>query len=110
MKWMSAVFVKSIAMSLVLSLSLIIAEPDPSVDPPYAKWGLIAVKEAQKKYNSEITDYLHVGRINLSPTEAEETFKLLLSRQGMPAAVLATVRFNTVTERLISIKFRDTQP
>ncbi|MCM2997562.1 YqzG/YhdC family protein [Paenibacillus cellulositrophicus] len=110
MKWMSAVFVKSIALSLALFLSLLVAEPDPSVDPPYAKWGLIAVKEAQKKYNSEITDYLHIGRINLSPTEAEETFKLLLSRQGMPAAVLATVRFNTVTERLISIKFRDTQP
>ncbi|WP_179280992.1 DUF3889 domain-containing protein [Paenibacillus sp. XY044] len=110
MKWMSAVFIKSIAMSLALSLALLVAEPDPSVDPPYAKWGLIAVKEAQKKYNSEISDYQHIGRINLSPTEAEETFKLLLNRQGAPAAVIVTVRFNTVTERLITIKFRETQP
>ncbi|ANS73408.1 hypothetical protein AWM70_01445 [Paenibacillus yonginensis] len=51
-------------------------------DPAYAKWGQLAVKQAQTKYEASVIDYLHIGRYSVSPTVSEERFKLWLKKKG----------------------------
>ncbi|ASA22555.1 DUF3889 domain-containing protein [Paenibacillus donghaensis] len=77
--------------------------------PDYAKWGLIAVKETQKKYQAEITDYKHIGRKNLSPHRAEEKFKLIVKpKNGRLFGVYVVIRFDPTTDKLQSIRFLET--
>ncbi|GAB6989078.1 DUF3889 domain-containing protein [Paenibacillus pini] len=104
-------FMIPIVLSLMLSLSLMFANVSlASSQPSYAKWGRIAMKEAQHKYQAPITDYLHVGRTTISSTQAEETFKLLMTKEGRPSAVFVTIRFNSVTESLVSVRYKETTP
>ncbi|MFC4769773.1 YqzG/YhdC family protein [Effusibacillus consociatus] len=77
--------------------------------PPYAKWGRLAMAETMKKYpGASIVDYLHVGRSKKSPTTSEETFKLWLRKGTREWGVYVRILFETSTERLISITFEET--
>ncbi|XEC97260.1 DUF3889 domain-containing protein [Paenibacillus tarimensis] len=76
--------------------------------PDYAKWGRMAVQETAKRYDADIIDYLHVGRQTVSPGVAEETFKLWLRKDGREFGVYVVIRFETETERVISIRFMET--
>ncbi|MEM5592994.1 DUF3889 domain-containing protein [Niallia circulans] len=41
--------------------------------PSYVKWGRIAITKTQEKYpNSEVTDYLHVGKEDKKGTSVEK--------------------------------------
>jgi len=76
--------------------------------PEYAKWGLIAVEQSKAKYHAEIMDYLHVGRKEVSPGVAEETFKLWLRDRTREYGVIVTIQFYTANDQIITVKFQET--
>jgi hypothetical protein len=96
--------------SLILVLALFATFPNSvHADPSYAKWGDLAVKETQQRYGGSIIDYLHIGRTDISPRQSEEKFKLWLRRNdGKEFGVYVFIRFDPVTDRLLSIRFRET--
>lgn len=76
--------------------------------PSYAKWGSLAVKKTQEKYpDAAIVDYLHIGKENGSKVSTEK-FKLWLKRGGKEFGVFVDIQFETDTEKLIDIKFTET--
>ncbi|NQX49035.1 DUF3889 domain-containing protein [Paenibacillus tritici] len=96
----------------LLMLILVISWPlsRGSAAPDYARWGTLAVKEAQQKYNAEIVDYKHIGRTQIKPKLAEEKFKLLVrSKAGREFGVIVMIRFNPSTDKLQSIQFLETR-
>lgn len=99
-------------MIALLMLLLVTAAPvsRSSAAPDYARWGTIAVKETQQKYNAEIIDYKHIGRTQIRPKLAEEKFKLLVrSKAGREFGVVVMVRFNPSTDKLQTIQFLETK-
>ncbi|GGH44388.1 hypothetical protein GCM10008014_05730 [Paenibacillus silvae] len=76
--------------------------------PDYAKWGIIAVKETQTKYNVDILDYKHIGRSSLSASESREQFKLWVrAKDGKQFAVYVHVDFNPNTQQLKKVQFSE---
>jgi hypothetical protein len=76
--------------------------------PEYEKWGVIAVKETQKRYNADILDYKHIGRTNLTPKKSEERFKLWVrNKKGNEFAVYVFIQFDPSTEKIQSIRFSE---
>ncbi|MEK3838287.1 MULTISPECIES: DUF3889 domain-containing protein [unclassified Paenibacillus] len=96
----------------LLTLALVLSSPlsRSSAAPDYARWGTIAVKETQQKYNAEIIDYKHIGRTQIKPKLAEEKFKLVVrSKAGREFGVFVMVRFNPSTNKLQTIQFLETR-
>ncbi|WP_312094503.1 DUF3889 domain-containing protein [Niallia sp.] len=78
--------------------------------PSYVKWGRIAMIKAQEKYpNSEVTDYLHVGKEDKKGTSVEK-FKLIVKNDQKEIGVFVNLTFDTRTERLISVDMQETKP
>lgn len=76
--------------------------------PDYAKWGRLAMIETKKRYpNAEIVDYLHVGRI-AKPDDTIEKFKLWLIQGNKEFGVNITIEFETKTEKIKKISFKET--
>jgi Protein of unknown function (DUF3889) len=76
--------------------------------PSYAKWGSLAVKKTKEKYpDAAIVDYLHIGKENGSKVSTEK-FKLWLKRGGKEFGVFVDIQFESDTEKLIDIKFTET--
>jgi hypothetical protein len=76
--------------------------------PPYAKWGQLAMKKTHEKYpQAKIVDYLHVGRTT-GPQTSVEKFKLWLKGPQKEFGVFVDIEFDNKTEKVISIKFRET--
>lgn len=74
--------------------------------PEYAKWGTIAVKETQKRYNADIIDYKHIGRTDLTSKKSEENFKLWLrSKEGNEFGVYVLIHFDPTTDIIQKIRF-----
>jgi hypothetical protein len=99
------------AVALIAAPNLVVhAQPLPMEQPPaYAKWGKMAVLATQKRYpNAKVVDYLHVGSNMLSPTVAQETFKLWLRQQNREFGVYVRIAFDTTSERVRSIHFQET--
>ncbi|MGN7470966.1 YqzG/YhdC family protein [Brevibacillus sp. SAFN-007a] len=82
---------------------------DPAcAQPPYAKWGRLAMQETLKKYpHAEIVDYQHVGRTAKTPTTSEETFKLLLQEGNRRWALLVHIEFENQTEHVVQITYEE---
>ncbi|MGD8190950.1 YqzG/YhdC family protein [Brevibacillus ginsengisoli] len=79
-----------------------------SAQPPYAKWGRLAINETQKHYpQAQIIDYLHIGRESLDNNQSRENFRLWLRQNQKEWGVLVSITFDTRTEQLISIKIND---
>lgn len=78
-------------------------------DPPYAKWGRIAMQETKSKYpDAFIIDYLHVGR-QKDNGSATETFKLWLREEnGHEFGVYIAIQFDVDSEKIIQITFEET--
>ncbi|WP_414851494.1 YqzG/YhdC family protein [Brevibacillus sp. IT-7CA2] len=91
-------------------LFLFLFQPFPSyAQPPYAKWGRLAMQETMKRYpNAQIVDYLHVGRKQKTPTTSEETFKLLLQEGNRRWALLVHIEFVNQTEEVVTISYEET--
>ncbi|WP_251038542.1 DUF3889 domain-containing protein [Paenibacillus albidus] len=96
-------------LTMVLGLCLGASMPVSPAAPEYAKWGTVAVKVTQQKYNADILDYKHVGRTDIQPKLAEEKFKLWVrSKTGKEFGVLVSIRFNPATDQIETIKFSET--
>lgn len=102
-------------MNLVLSVCIALStlwtglSTEAAAEPAYAKWGRIAVKQAQEKYpDAAIIDYLHVKRKKISATVIEEKFKLWLRQGKEEFGVLVAVRFDKDTERVLTVRFLET--
>ncbi|OMC69267.1 hypothetical protein BK126_11725 [Paenibacillus sp. FSL H7-0326] len=78
-----------------------------AAEPEYAQWGNIAVQEAKKHYNAVITDYQHLGRTVLTDKTAEERFRLIVKKDGTEFPVTVIVKFNSVSNELIDVKFSE---
>ncbi|MBP2002502.1 hypothetical protein J2Z69_003588 [Paenibacillus shirakamiensis] len=103
-----------VLMTAFMALALGLAEPTQTyagTDPSYAKWGTIAVKETQKKYNADITDYLHVGRKPIKGDVVEEQFKLIVRKKSeQEFGVFVHVQFDEKSGELLGIRYEKTQP
>ncbi|MEK4699060.1 DUF3889 domain-containing protein [Solibacillus sp. FSL R7-0668] len=76
--------------------------------PAYAKWGILAMKETQKRYpNAKIIDYLHQGS-EKSEAVTTERFKLWLKKGEKEFGVFVSIVFVTNTEKLVVIEFQET--
>ncbi|WP_227011580.1 DUF3889 domain-containing protein [Paenibacillus lutimineralis] len=86
--------------------TLYIGTVGAAVVPEYAKWGLIAVKETQQRYQADIIDYLHVGRTYLSANKAEEKFKLWIrTKDGSEFGVYVYLQFNPAHDTEYTIRY-----
>lgn len=94
-------------MTVILSLSGL-ATSSATAIPDYAKWGIIAVKETQTKYNVDILDYKHIGRTSLTADQSREQFKLWVrNKDGKQFAVFVNVDFNPSTQQLKKVQFTE---
>lgn len=76
--------------------------------PSYAKWGSLAVRKTKERYpDAVIVDYLHIGK-EYGMMNSTEKFKLWLRRDGKEFGVFIDIQFETESEKLIDIKFRET--
>ncbi|GLO68178.1 MULTISPECIES: YqzG/YhdC family protein [Oceanobacillus] len=81
---------------------------DAPQEPAYAKWGRIAVQEVKAKYpEDKVVDYLHVGR-KTDDQETIETFKLWLEGKTKEFGVVIDIHFDTDTEKITNIQFKET--
>ncbi|SFI76304.1 MULTISPECIES: YqzG/YhdC family protein [unclassified Bacillus (in: firmicutes)] len=96
----------------LVAIVLFIYKPFPAVhaQPPYAKWGKIAVQKTKEKYpQADIIDYLHIGRRPKTVNISVEKFKLWLrEKNGKEFGVFVDVEFDAKTEKFISISFKET--
>lgn len=77
--------------------------------PPYAKWGKLAVEKTKEQYpKAEIIDYLHIGRKPKTVQITVEKFKLWLREDGKEYGVFVDVEFETKTEKFIKMTFQKT--
>lgn len=76
-------------------------------EPSYAKWGQLAMREVGKKYNARIIDYLHVGRTQINAQTTKETFKFWLRGENREFGVYVTIRFETSTDKVLSVVFQE---
>lgn len=76
--------------------------------PPYAKWGRVAMTKTKEKYpQAKIIDYLHIGR-EKGPQSSTEKFKLWLKTDSKEFGVFVDITFDNKTEKIITIKYRET--
>ncbi|MGF9966961.1 YqzG/YhdC family protein [Bacillus rhizoplanae] len=96
----------------LIAIILFIYKPFPAVhaQPPYAKWGKLAVQQTKEKYpQADIIDYLHIGRRPKTVNTSVEKFKLWLrDKNGKEFGVFVDVEFETNTEKFITIHFKET--
>lgn len=77
-------------------------------EPPYAKWGRIAMTETKKRYpEADIVDYLHIGAIEENGITVEK-FKLWLRGEDREFGVFIDIHFRTDTEEIIEMTFEET--
>ncbi|RDW16892.1 hypothetical protein CWR45_14135 [Oceanobacillus chungangensis] len=78
------------------------------VIPPYAKWGRMAMEETKAKYpNAQIIDYLHIGKETNGDTSVEK-FKLWLKGEEKEFGVFIDISFNSKTDEVIKITYKET--
>ncbi|MFM1654835.1 DUF3889 domain-containing protein [Brevibacillus sp. B_LB10_24] len=74
--------------------------------PEHAKWGTIAVKEAQKRFEADIIDYKYLGRSEITSTRSEAKFRLWLrDRVGNEFGVYVFILFDPAAEKAVAIRF-----
>jgi hypothetical protein len=77
--------------------------------PSYAKWGRLAILRTKEKYpKADIIDYLYIGRRKKTNDIAMEQFKLWLRESGREFGVFINIEFDTKTENILSITFKET--
>lgn len=108
-KLFKLILIVSVLFSVIFKISPVNAAPVD--EPPYAKWGKIAVDKTKEKYpQADIIDYLHIGREWKSTNVAVEKFKLWLrvKRGNREFGVFVNVEFNPNTDRYLGISYRET--
>ncbi|MGG2065548.1 MULTISPECIES: YqzG/YhdC family protein [unclassified Bacillus (in: firmicutes)] len=95
----------------IITIALLIYRPFSisHAQPPYAKWGKLAVQKTKEKYpQADIIDYLHIGRRPKTVNISVEQFKLWLRENGREFGVFVDVEFETKTEKFLNIYFKET--
>jgi len=103
--------IKQITIIIALVCTLLSCSPTihAAEQPPYAKWGKIAMTETKNKYHADIVDYLHIGRTQINENITEEKFKLWLrTSKQQQFGVYISIRFDSHTEQILSIKYEET--
>jgi hypothetical protein len=68
---------------------------------------ILLCRRQKKKYpNAKIIDYLHIGRDEKTKSSVEK-FKLWLKGKEKEFGVLVEIEFDTATEQIIDISFRE---
>lgn len=102
-----------VSITLLSFLFAMTTSAAPSGDkglPSYVKWGQIAVTKTKEKYpNSEIVDYKHIGKDEEKNTSTEK-FKLIVKEKDKEVGVLVNLTFDTRTERLLNIDWKEAKP
>lgn len=94
---------------IVMALVTIYFGFSVQAQPPYAKWGKIAVEKTKEKYpKAQIIDYLHIGRKPKTVYVSIEKFKLWLREDEKEFGVFVDIEFETKTEKFLKITFRET--
>ncbi|MFJ8066570.1 DUF3889 domain-containing protein [Psychrobacillus sp. NPDC096426] len=76
--------------------------------PAYAKWGQLAIEEAQSKYPSaNIIDYLHEGSETKHDSTIEK-FKLWLKDGDHEFGVFVRIEYSTITKKVVNIELQET--
>ncbi|WP_246202486.1 YqzG/YhdC family protein [Virgibacillus doumboii] len=76
--------------------------------PSYAKWGRLAMKKTMEKYpDADIIDYLHKGK-EVKEHSTVEKFKLWLKGDDREFGVFINIEFNTASEKIMNITFKET--
>ncbi|MBE7149194.1 DUF3889 domain-containing protein [Bacillus mycoides] len=105
-------FFTRIAFAVVLLTACSNIYTGPSIvyaQPPYAKWGKLAVEKTKEQYpKAEIIDYLHIGRKPKTVQITVEKFKLWLREDGKEYGVFVDVEFDTKTEKFLKMSFQKT--
>ncbi|MEH7350757.1 DUF3889 domain-containing protein [Gottfriedia acidiceleris] len=104
-----AIFIFSILFCIFCKVNPAAAKP--VYEPPYAKWGKIAVEKTIQRYpQSDVIDYLHIGREQKTPTVSVEKFKLWLRLKdgSREFGVYVNVEFDPRTERYLGMTFTET--
>ena len=80
-----------------------------SFGPEYAKWGQLAVKEAQKKQYTVI-DYKYMGENEVSNTLTEYRFKLWVRKNDQrERGLYVTIVADSNTDQAVEIRLRETK-
>lgn len=86
--------------------SVAVNEP---VEPAYAKWGQLAMKEVKAKYpNAAIIDYLHEGSETVGDSTIEK-FKLWLKEANREFGVFVRITYKTKTGEVEGIDYRESE-
>lgn len=97
-----------VIMAILMTLHTIPIVSAQQETPAYAKWGILAMKETQKRYpDAKIIDYLHQGS-ETKETVTIEKFKLWLKKGDKEFGVFVSIVFVTNTEKLVVIEFQET--
>ncbi|QQP14908.1 DUF3889 domain-containing protein [Lysinibacillus agricola] len=76
--------------------------------PAHAKWGKVAIKEAQAKYpQAKILDYLHEGS-EVNEDSTIEKFKLWLKQSDKEFGVHVRIKYVTHTNKVLHIELQET--
>lgn len=77
--------------------------------PPYAKWGTIAMQQVKSKYpNAKIIDYHYVGRFDKEYPVSSQVFKLWLKEGDKEFGVLVVLTFNRENDTLTEVEMKKT--
>lgn len=93
----------------VIAIKIFSPSEATQIEPPYAKWGRVAMEKVKEKYpKDEIIDYLHVGR-EVGTITTKETFKLWLRKPDKSEfGVFITITFDNKTENIMDINYKET--
>ncbi|SDW25387.1 DUF3889 domain-containing protein [Paenibacillus sp. CF384] len=92
---------------MMTCMMLFCAVTPVSAEPPYAKWGRLAMKETTHRYHAEIVDYKHVGRKVEEAGLMSETFRLLLNKGSRKFEVTVRIWFEQHSEKVVRIQFME---
>ncbi|MBB3109479.1 hypothetical protein FHS18_001531 [Paenibacillus phyllosphaerae] len=96
-----------IVFTLLVLLMMTAGLSQANAEPPYAKWGRLAMKETSKRYHAQIIDYKHLGRKVEQKGVVSESFKLILNKNSNPFSVTVRIWFDQKTEQVIRIQFTE---
>jgi hypothetical protein len=98
-----------VLLSAPLAVHFVHDVPIVQAQPPYAKWGKIAMTKTKEKYpNANIKDYEHIGPIHGTNTTIER-FKLWLKEKDREFGVIVHIEFEKETERVLDITFKEVE-
>lgn len=78
-----------------------------SMEPDYAKWGSLAMRETVSKYKAEVIDYKYEGHFASRGQMSEERFLLLLRKENKQFGVRVKIHVHDGSSTAESIEFEE---